>query len=142
MSRLLRLIDANMNRLQEALRVSEDIARFLLNDKALTRSFKTLRHRARKAISSLGEGEMALVNSRNIEKDIGKKTGASERCRKNIRGVFLANTQRAKESSRVLEETSKLFNKKTAEEFKNIRYRIYGLEKKARFKLETVLHNR
>ena len=37
--RVLRVIDANANRLTEGLRVCEDTARFILNDKKATQSF-------------------------------------------------------------------------------------------------------
>ena len=42
---LLRVIDANYNRAKEALRVAEDMLRFVLNSKALSSRCKLLRHR-------------------------------------------------------------------------------------------------
>ena len=42
--KLLRMIDANFNRAKEGIRVSEDIARFVLDDKSLAASFKKMRH--------------------------------------------------------------------------------------------------
>ena len=141
MRKLLRLIDANLNRTQEGLRVCEDITRFMLNDKKLTRSFKTSRHRVSALVKSLDKGKLVLLKSRSVKKDIGRKTARSESRRKNIRNVFFANIQRVKESLRVLEEISKLLNKKTSENFKKIRFRVYELEKASRIKLEALLHH-
>ena len=143
MHKLLRLIDANLNRSREGIRVCEDIARFMLNDKRITRSFKSLRHRISALANKLErDGKLALLKSRNVKKDIGKKTAFREGNRKDIPDVFYANAQRTKESLRVLEEITKLLNKKVSQGFKEVRFKIYELEKKSRIKLETVLHNR
>ena len=40
----LRIIDANLNRIGEGLRLLEDLARLLLNDATLTQQLKTMRH--------------------------------------------------------------------------------------------------
>jgi len=143
MKNILRIIDANLNRSQEGIRVCEDVSRFVLNDKRVTRSFKSLRHQ----ISALGKNvsgkeDLILIKSRNVKKDIGKKTAARERRRENIKDVFLANIQRAKESLRVLEEITKLLDRKISQGFKVIRFRTYELEKKTRLKIEALLHNR
>ncbi len=44
MNGVLRILDANLNRAREALRVVEDYARFVLNDDALCGELKQLRH--------------------------------------------------------------------------------------------------
>ena len=137
MHRLPRLIDANLNRSQEALRVCEDLVRFILDDRKLSASFKALRHK----LGALAGKEFHL-RSRNVKKDVGKKTTHTEGKRKDLAGVFRANIQRAKESLRVLEEVSKLSDRKIAESFKKIRFKAYELEKKSRVKLEGLLHNR
>lgn len=143
MHKLLRLIDANLNRSREGIRVCEDITRFMLNDKRATRSFKSLRHRISALANRLDvRGSLNLLKSRNVKKDIGKKTAFREGKRKDIPDVFYANAQRAKESLRVLEEITKLLNKKASQGFKETRYRLYELEKKSRLKVEAVLHHR
>ena len=43
---LLRIIDANLNRAREGLRVCEDIARFSLQNKGAAKTLKTIRHGA------------------------------------------------------------------------------------------------
>ena len=126
--KLLRVLDANFNRAKEALRVCEDICRFLLDDPKKTAEFKTLRHRLTSIIDTLPLAD--LIKSRDIEKDVGKKTFETELQRRNIFDIFYANSQRAKESLRVLEEFTKLLNSQRAMDLKKIRYEIYGLEKR------------
>ena len=42
--KIYRVIDANLNRAKEGLRVCEDTVRFILKDKILTKKIKKLRH--------------------------------------------------------------------------------------------------
>ena len=42
-----RIIDANLNRLREGIRVVEDIFRYIYNDKELSTKLKNLRHLSR-----------------------------------------------------------------------------------------------
>ena len=141
MNKLLRIVDVNINRSQEGLRVCEDIVRFIINDKRLTRSFKTLRQAVGREAKGISEAGSALLKSRNVKRDIGKKTTERERRRRNVKDVFRANIQRAKESLRVLEEIAKLFDVKASQRFKKFRFRTYELEKKSCLKLEALLHN-
>jgi len=141
MNKLFRLIDANLNRSQEGLRVCEDIARFMLNDKALTRSFKSLRHNASALRKKIDPGKITLLKSRHVTGDVGKKTTLREKSRKNIKDVFRANAQRSKESLRVLEEITKLLDAEVSQRFKRMRFKVYELEKKSRLKLDAVLHS-
>jgi thiamine-phosphate pyrophosphorylase len=141
MHRLPRLIDANLNRTTEGLRVCEDIARFMLNERTLSGCFKSLRHGVGELSKRLYAKKNILLKSRNVKKDVGKKTAYNENKRAGIPDVFHANIQRAKESLRVLEETTKLVDTKVAEGFKKIRFRVYELEKKSRPKLEALLHH-
>ena len=124
---LLRIIDANFNRAKEGLRVCEDVCRFILDDRAITRQFKTLRHRLSTRICSLSFGR--LIECRNIDGDVGKSSTAVELKRTNVSDIFYANAQRSKESLRVLEEFAKLLNRPLAEDLKKIRYQIYAIEK-------------
>ncbi len=41
---VLRIVDANLNRIREGLRFLDDVARFALNDAALSGAFRALRH--------------------------------------------------------------------------------------------------
>src|SRR3989338_6874265 len=96
--RVLRVIDANLNRLKEGLRVCEDISRFVLDSVQTTAQFKQIRLRISGAIKLLGVGASELLKSRNIQKDVGKKTAGAELLRRNFQDVFLANIQIVKES--------------------------------------------
>ncbi len=125
---LYRGIDANYNRAKEGLRVCEDICRFVLDKRALTKNWKVLRHRLTDEVGNLRLNE--LLKARDIEKDVGKKTIKSEVTRKQVGDLFYANVQRVKESIRVLEEFTKLSDRRLAQNLKEIRYQVYGLEKK------------
>ena len=123
-----RILDANINRAKEGLRVCEDVCRFILDEQNLTRQFKSVRHRLTATVSCLKMTK--VLAARNIEKDVGKKSVAAEFRRKDTMDIFWANAQRVKESIRVLEELTKLRNKRLAQELKEIRYQVYALEKK------------
>ncbi|KIM05722.1 MAG: thiamine-phosphate pyrophosphorylase [Sulfurovum sp. FS06-10] len=118
-----RLIDANLNRLKEGLRVIEDICRYIHNDTQLTPQIKTLRHQLQSAYS------INRLQYRNIEGDTQKQSTKSELTRSNLNDLVIANFSRTQESSRVLEESFKLQNIELSELFKQIRYQLYGLEK-------------
>lgn len=127
---IFRVVDANANRLKEGLRVCEDITRFILDDTKATQQYKTIRHKFSRVILSLCGSYAAIVKVRNIEGDVGKKTTVSELRRNSVKDIFYANSQRVKESLRVLEEFAKLVNSKPAGDFKKLRYAIYALERK------------
>lgn len=120
---LYRVIDANLNRLKEGIRVIEDIARYLNNNKALALQLKSLRHLAR--IDDLEN----LLKTRDSINDVLRPTIQSELNRSDVRSVVIANYKRAQESSRVLEEMYKIVDPTLSENFKNIRYELYALEK-------------
>ena len=119
----LRLIDANLNRLREGIRVVEDIYRYIFNNKQIASELKQLRHKSK--ISFYQE----LLDSRDIQNDVLKTSTKSEQKRKDIDHIIIANFKRAQESARVLEEFGKLIDTKTSENFKSIRYELYHLEK-------------
>lgn len=124
-----RIIDANINRAKEGLRVCEEITRFLLDNPRLTSQLKALRHKIELLLPGLAT-KIELIQERNSRADIGAKIYGNELKRDNIKDIFFANIQRVKESVRVLEEFAKLLNKNTAVKFKEIRYATYELEKK------------
>ena len=119
----LRLIDANLNRLAEGIRVVEDIFRYILDDKITSKRLKSLRHKSRIDIYA------ELIDSRDIRNDVLKTSTTSEQTRSNLQSILIANFKRAQESSRVLEEFSKLISTKDSENFKYIRYELYDIEK-------------
>jgi thiamine-phosphate pyrophosphorylase len=121
---LLRVVDANLNRLKEGIRVIEDIARYVHNDKELASQLKSLRHLCR--IEPLEE----LLASRDSVNDVLRPTMQSEMNRTDLRSILIANYKRGQESARVLEELYKIVEPALSEQFKTIRYELYTLEKK------------
>ncbi|MDK9694755.1 MAG: thiamine-phosphate pyrophosphorylase [Sulfurimonas sp.] len=120
---LFRVIDANLNRLKEGIRVVEDIMRYKNNDKTLSHKLKTLRHMA-----NIKES-MELLKYRDSVNDVLRQTIKSEMNRSNLDDIIIANFKRAQESARVLEELFKLSSAEYSENFKHIRYELYTLEK-------------
>lgn len=120
-----RIIDANLNRSREGLRVVEDCIRFILNDKALYKKIRNVRHNADKV---LREFYPNLISERDTFNDSGRKI--PETRQKELSAIIVANFKRAQESLRVLEEYSKTVFPQKAAEFKKQRYEAYNLEKK------------
>ena len=120
--KLFRLIDANLNRLKEGIRVIEDINRYLYDNREVASKLKSLRHLAKI------ENYLDLLPHRDIQNDVLKESVKSEMERENIGGILLANYKRAQEAARVLEESFKLIDPEKSEDFKKIRYELYSLE--------------
>ena len=118
----LRLIDANLNRLREGIRVVEDIFRYVYNDKQTASALKELRHLSRL------ENYIELLETRDVKNDVLRSSIKSEQNRTDLYSILIANFKRAQESSRVLEEFCKLISIKDSENFKYIRYELYNLE--------------
>jgi thiamine-phosphate pyrophosphorylase len=125
-----RIIDANLNRAKEGLRVCEEVARFILDNYKFTVQLKAARHK----INSLG-GKVfptdKLLKQRRVQEDVGRLNCCGELKRSNCRDIFWANIQRVKESLRVLEEFSKLIDCRVALGFKQLRYKVYEIEKES-----------
>ncbi len=132
-----RIIDANINRVKEGLRVCEEITRFILNNRSLTLELKKIRHEIDSALCGLASRN-ELLRERQAKEDVGKNIHGNELKRDSLKDIFFANMQRAKESVRVLEEFSKLVNINSALKFKRVRYKIYAIEKKAAGNLSAI----
>ena len=118
----LRLIDANLNRLREGIRVVEDVFRYVYNDKQTAIKLKELRHKART------NNYIELLETRDVKNDVLRASIKSEQNRSDMNSILIANFKRAQESSRVLEEFCKLISIEDSETFKYIRYELYNLE--------------
>lgn len=136
-----RIIDANLNRVMEGIRVCEDIIRFSSNDEKLTSKLKDLRHNVFNAIKSLRNEHLEELLSSRDTKDVGIKTTHSERNKNSLMDLFMANTQRGKESLRVLEEVLKLFDQQLSGKFKKFRFKLYEIEKTAVKDLAHIFHS-
>lgn len=122
---LYRVIDANLNRLKEGIRVIEDMTRYCDNNRELSSMLKNLRH-----LAKIGDIQ-ALLSSRDAQNDVLRPTIDSEMERSSVESIIIANYKRAQESSRVLEEIYKVVEPKLSERFKHIRYELYTLEKES-----------
>ena len=128
---LLRILDANYNRAKEALRVTEDVARFHFSDSRLTARFKRARHDLTKTLLKLRIPDRRLVEARDSRDDVGARSFIRDKKHPNWKDLFLSNLKRAEEASRVLEEVSKLVSVREARAFQRIRFRLYELEKES-----------
>ncbi len=129
MREVYRVIDANLNRAREGLRVLEEVARFILEDADLSLRIKEMRHSLAAAVKDLPGGMLDLVRARDAAGDVGAGTWTEgERDRQDLFDLVLANIKRVQEAARVMEEFGKLLNPDTAG-FKKIRFDSYSLEK-------------
>ncbi len=136
--KVLRIIDANCNRLMEGLRVVEEVARFVLEDRALTQKIKSLRGKAKEAVELLREGD-DLLRKRDSVSDVGRELyPPSEATRSELSQIITSNAKRAEEAARVLEEFGKLTSKEAGRIFKSIRFELYTIEKELDSRLSTV----
>jgi thiamine-phosphate pyrophosphorylase len=151
----LRIVDANLNRSAEGLRVLEDVARFVLNDATLSQQLRTIRHNLADAGRSLG---IILLEERDSEHDVGiskenataspssaiasRPSVIASRRRSNLKeakqsypdliSLVEANANRVEESLRVLEELAKLeglSSRLDAVKFEQARFSLYSVEK-------------
>ncbi len=134
----LRMIDANLNRSSEGLRVLEDVARFLLNDAELSQRLKTLRHDLARETKSLSVG---LLSHRDSEHDVGhphsilpgeKKLNIRTTSLQGLLDLVTANAKRVAESLRVVEELAKLpeiNSMLNSASFEQTRFALYTLER-------------
>jgi thiamine-phosphate pyrophosphorylase len=133
-----RIIDANLNRSREGLRVCEDIARFAMNSGKISRELKTVRH----AISSVMRSAQvsgSFIGSRRSGRDVGRFPDPEvEMARKDLADTFAANIQRVKESLRVLEELFKLSDPRLSARVTSLRFAVYGIEKRSAGKVSSL----
>lgn len=131
---VLRVIDANLNRSREGLRVIEDTARFILNDDKNYKSARDLRH---KLDSLTREIYPQLLNQRDSDKDYGRFI--KEGKREDLKSILVSNFKRVEESLRVLEEYNKLISVSAGSILKEIRFKVYSLEKQLGSALDITL---
>nr|WP_238718036.1 thiamine phosphate synthase [Petrachloros mirabilis] len=120
---LCRILDANLDRAREGLRVVEEWCRFGLNHGGATEQCKSLRQ-------ALGQWHRPeFRQARNTPADLGTQlTHDQEHARLDLTDVLQVNLARVQEALRVLEEYGKLYNVTMAAEVKQMRYQVYALE--------------
>jgi len=126
---LLRIIDANLNRLSEALRVAEDVCRFHWNLEGFSRELKALRHDMLEGLLSSEAARQALLDSRDIEGDPGREAPSGLPPEANAESMAFRNIERAKEAIRVLEEACRAARPDVVGLLARGRYHLYSIEK-------------
>jgi thiamine-phosphate pyrophosphorylase len=125
-----RLLDANLNRASEGLRVLEDVARFVANDGPLSRELRGMRH----ALADLARAvDIRLLSARDSVSDVGRESGLRVGGERDLLSVVRANAKRVEESLRVIEEMARLSNSgmtMDAASAERLRYACYDLEKR------------
>lgn len=125
----LRILDANANRASEALRMLEDLARFILDDKTLAAQAKHGRHELRALLEPVSE----LLWHRDTPGDVGTTvTTTAEQNRASHAELAEAAGHRAAEALRVIEEMGKTLVERPgcasiAHRAEALRYRTYTL---------------
>ncbi len=126
----LRLLDAAANRAREGLRVVEDYARFVRDDRFLMRELKQLRHDLTAALARLPTAQWLAC--RDTVADVGTTvTTDAETSRRDPSAVAAASFKRLQEALRSLAEFGKLVDPQFSAELEQLRYRSYTLERAA-----------
>ncbi|HIK06716.1 MAG TPA: thiamine phosphate synthase [Trichormus sp. M33_DOE_039] len=118
-----RILDANLDRAREGLRIIEEWCRFGLNNAPMSEEFKHLRQE----VASWHTVE--LRGARDTAGDIGTDLShPQEEQRSGIKSLLQANFCRVQEALRVVEEYGKLYHPSMGKAFKQMRYQVYTLE--------------
>jgi len=129
---VLRILDANLNRAREGLRVVEEHARMVLNDAGLTSRIKNLRHDLAVVAESIGP--LPMLAARDTPGDVGTQIStAAEQHRDGPAHVAAAAAKRVAEALRCVEEYAKTEYAKTghvqaAAHAEKLRYDLYTIE--------------
>ncbi|MBE9062668.1 thiamine phosphate synthase [cf. Phormidesmis sp. LEGE 11477] len=120
---LLRILDANLDRAREGLRIIEEWCRFGLNDEDYTAQLKHLRQ----TIARWHTPDIRAA--RDTPGDLGTGlTHTQESVRHSLGDVLQVNLARTQEALRVLEEYGKLYSQEMAAACKQMRYQLYTLD--------------
>lgn len=118
-----RILDANLDRAREGLRIIEEWCRFGLNDTTLAETCKHLRQ-------EVGKWHTPQIRAaRDTPGDPGTVLShPQEEKRSSMSSLLQANFCRVQEALRVLEEYGKLDDANMGKVFKQMRYQVYSLE--------------
>ncbi len=131
-----RIMDANLNRAREALRVMEEYARFVLDHAMLAKRVKDLRHGLADAVAASNSD--ALMVARDTAGDVGTVTEAEgEYQRSDAESVVRAAGKRLSEALRVIEEYAKTFDETLARHVEKLRYTAYDVERDLYLQMHT-----
>ncbi len=123
-----RILDANINRMREGLRIIEEYFRFVVNNPEITIDFKRLRHELKEIEKLIGRDN--LISNRETATDcFANQNRPEELTRECIEDIVYAGFKRSQEASRVIEEYSKICCIDASEIAKKIRFSLYSFEK-------------
>jgi thiamine-phosphate pyrophosphorylase len=118
-----RILDANLDRAREGLRVLEEWCRFGLNRQDWTAQCKSMRQ----TLAAFHHPD--YLAARNTPADVGTSLSHDqELLRRDPEHLLRVNCGRVQEALRVLEEYGKLADPTLAETAKTLRYQVYHLE--------------
>lgn len=118
-----RILDANLDRAREGLRIIEEWCRFGLNNREMAEECKNMRQE----LASWHTADLRLA--RDTVNDVGTTLShPQEEQRSSIEDLLQANICRIQEALRVLEEYGKLYNGEMGAIMKQLRYQVYTLE--------------
>ncbi|MEW6203028.1 MAG: thiamine phosphate synthase [bacterium] len=126
-TRLFRILDANLNRAAEGLRVIEDFLRFYKDAPAQAKKIRTLRHRIRDGIKKIPGGYGYLINARDAASDPCRTT--SPQVKHDAQSMLVSNFRRSQEAIRVIEESLTSLSTEYSAYFAALRFELYQLEK-------------
>src|SRR5690606_29434122 len=123
-----RAIDAAANRASEGLRVAEDVARFVRDDRFLTEELKRLRHAITESLEDVPLSQR--LAARDSRGDVGAEIeNRAAESRRRTSDLLAANLHRAQEALRSLEEFGRLIDRAMGTRFERLRYELYTVEK-------------
>lgn len=149
MDEIKRLLDANINRAAEGIRVLEDISRFCYNNMNMSEKLKKIRHSIRKNNNNICR---QIIEARDIRSDIGPALSSKLNIdgKQNLGQLAEANFKRTEEALRCCEEALKVLGMDgLSRKYEALRFEIYSIEKefhqklfaeKRKFKLNTNLY--
>jgi len=128
----LQIIDVNVNRASEGMRVVEEYCRFVLANARLTMRCKSLRDRLHESLSPISRAERLLA--RDTLNDVGASGDFGLEIRPEVsifslEQIAIQNSERVKEALRAIEEYGKAISAPTARSIGDLRYQWYTLER-------------
>lgn len=120
------ILDVNLNRLSEGIKVIEDLIRFYYKKNNLLKKIRKLKQLL---WCQFGVIRKQVIYARKSDSDLGRKKNFDINNRAKIVDILTVNCKRTQEASRVLEELFKSINAGHARIFKELRFKFYDLEK-------------
>jgi len=118
-----RILDANLDRAREGIRIIEEWCRFALDNPSLAQKCKHIRQ----TLASWHTEQ--IRQARNTPQDTGTELShPQEEKRDNCQQLLHINFARTQEALRVLEEYGKVYDPNLGNTCKQLRYQVYSLE--------------